>query len=644
MSHQPGGSRTRTASSSGGSHASSEVGSLPGDSAFQTVHDRMYHRTCSPTDLPACHALEAASYPADEAASLSMLQYRQHHAAPYFRCAVLLPPEAADPTDSMKMRGDIVGFVTGTRTSSFDEASMSVHDPAGPMLAIHSVVVAEGQRRQGIGAAMLAEYVRAVRRMGPKVPIDKIVLIAKAEKLAYYVRAGFSVVGVSPIVHGRDVWYECAVDLAAERRRAREAEAAEEAEAAGEAELAAGAVDGSGSGSGPDGGVGGGIGGGVAGGGGSGGGGGGGAPPLAGRQCYVVDSFGDPARAGSGNPAAVVFMRASDPPPDQIGEREGRWLRAIAREFNLSETAFLWERRGSAPAKARAPPEPSYDIRYYTRSGEEVGLCGHATLAAASVVLRKAPEGTREAVFHAREDVLRAAADPEKEKGGSGAGGKGKTGQSVSALAPASAAAPSLRIVMDFPWRSVRAIDSKKDREAILNMLGSAFPGLQVSEGGGDILHIGMDNLGEDILIELTPDAFGRIEPAEGCEDEMNIAALGVWGGGYTRGVIMCCRASGRDQLGSGDGSGGGVDFLSRFFGPKAGIDEDPVTGSAHCTLAPYFGAKIGRTRVVGKQASARGGIVECVLQDGAGEVEERQRRVSIAGTAVTTVQGRLLI
>ena len=181
----------------------------------------------------------------------------------------------------MKMRGDIVGFVTGTRTSSFDEASMSVHDPAGPMLAIHSVVVAEGQRRQGIGAAMLAEYVRAVRRMGPKVPIDKIVLIAKAEKLAYYVRAGFSVVGVSPIVHGRDVWYECAVDLAAERRRAREAEAAEEAEAAGEAELAAGAVDGSGSGSGPDGGVGvgGGIGGGVAGGGGSGGGGGGGAPP-----------------------------------------------------------------------------------------------------------------------------------------------------------------------------------------------------------------------------------------------------------------------------------------------------------------------------------------------------------------------------
>ena len=80
------------------------------------------------------------------------------------------------------------------------------------------------------------------------------------------------------------------------------------------------------------------------------------------------------------------------------------------------------------------------------------------------------------------------------------------------------------------------------------------------------------------------------------------------------------------------------VDFLSRFFAPKAGIDEDPVTGSAHCALAPYFCAKLGRTKVVGKQMSRRGGIVECEM------VEEDASCVKLTGTAVTTMSGTLWI
>jgi predicted PhzF superfamily epimerase YddE/YHI9 len=77
-----------------------------------------------------------------------------------------------------------------------------------------------------------------------------------------------------------------------------------------------------------------------------------------------------------------------------------------------------------------------------------------------------------------------------------------------------------------------------------------------------------------------------------------------------------------------------GVDFVSRYFATWAGIDEDPVTGSAHCALAPYWAEKLGRTTLTGYQASARGGFVQVTL-DGA--------RVRLGGQAVTVVRGTLL-
>jgi predicted PhzF superfamily epimerase YddE/YHI9 len=54
------------------------------------------------------------------------------------------------------------------------------------------------------------------------------------------------------------------------------------------------------------------------------------------------------------------------------------------------------------------------------------------------------------------------------------------------------------------------------------------------------------------------------------------------------------------------------VDFVSRFFAPMSGIDEDPVTGSAHCTLAPYWAERLGKAYLVARQISARGGDVGC--------------------------------
>lgn len=80
---------------------------------------------------------------------------------------------------------------------------------------------------------------------------------------------------------------------------------------------------------------------------------------------------------------------------------------------------------------------------------------------------------------------------------------------------------------------------------------------------------------------------------------------------------------------------GADCDFVSRFFGPRVGIDEDPVTGSAHCQLAPYWAARLGKTALQARQVSARGGDVHCVLEGD---------RVILSGTAVTFLQGMLNI
>ncbi|MDP6352823.1 MAG: PhzF family phenazine biosynthesis protein [Alphaproteobacteria bacterium] len=79
---------------------------------------------------------------------------------------------------------------------------------------------------------------------------------------------------------------------------------------------------------------------------------------------------------------------------------------------------------------------------------------------------------------------------------------------------------------------------------------------------------------------------------------------------------------------------GGGPDFVSRFFAPRAGIDEDPVTGSAHCVLAPFWCDRLGRTALTAAQVSPRGGVVK-VAVDG--------ERVRLAGQAVTILEGALV-
>lgn len=80
---------------------------------------------------------------------------------------------------------------------------------------------------------------------------------------------------------------------------------------------------------------------------------------------------------------------------------------------------------------------------------------------------------------------------------------------------------------------------------------------------------------------------------------------------------------------------GNGFDFVSRFFAPKYGIPEDPVTGSAHCALTPYWAKRLGHDHLTAAQVSTRGGTIRCELQ---GE------RVTLAGSAVTVMEAELLL
>ncbi|MCK5584866.1 PhzF family phenazine biosynthesis protein [Candidatus Bipolaricaulota bacterium] len=109
----------------------------------------------------------------------------------------------------------------------------------------------------------------------------------------------------------------------------------------------------------------------------------------------------------------------------------------------------------------------------------------------------------------------------------------------------------------------------------------------------------------EDVVRTLAPD-FAKLR------------FLGV------RGVIVTAK-SGSEKF----------DFVSRFFAPGAGIDEDPVTGSAHCALTPYWAAKLGKTELSAHQASARGGRLRCTLVG---------NRVMLAGKAITVLRGELTV
>jgi PhzF family phenazine biosynthesis protein len=255
-----------------------------------------------------------------------------------------------------------------------------------------------------------------------------------------------------------------------------------------------------------------------------------------------VDAFAD--RPFTGNPAAVCILAAA---------ADERWMRDVAAEMNLSETAFLH------------PEDDGWRLRWFTPE-VEVDLCGHATLASAHVLWEDGhlPAGAT-ARFHTRSGVLTAA----------------RAGEWIE---------------MDFPAKPL--LDAPAP-EGLAEALG-ARP-----------VHVGRSHF--DVLVELASEAEVRaLKPDLG-----RLAAV------EARGVIVTARGE------------GGHDFVSRFFAPRVGVPEDPVTGSAHCVLAPYWSARLGRTGMTGFQASRRGGTVR---------VRHAGDRVHLGGRAVTVLRGTLAV
>jgi len=272
-----------------------------------------------------------------------------------------------------------------------------------------------------------------------------------------------------------------------------------------------------------------------------------------------------------GNPAGVVLLEK--PRPDD-------WMQSFAAEMKHAETAFLM------------PEEGGFHLRWFTPVSE-VDLCGHATLASAHALWETGTlEAGHEARFRTRSGLL--------------------TARQVRA-----------GIEMDFPAQPPRPVEDC-DSEGGTGLVGAVvnkalsgavceaiFHGLGVRGR-----YVGWN--GSDYLVELDSEEEVRaLKP--------DFATLGSIG---TRGVIATASAANGDRAPA-------YDFISRFFAPAFGIDEDPVTGSAHCALGPYWGAKLGKDEVVGYQASPRGGTIAIKL---------RGDRVALVGKAVTILRGTIAV
>lgn len=145
-------------------------------------------------DLSNLSALEDASYPADEGASLDSIQLRIEQAGEFFY--------VLEDSSLCGEYGGIVGFVNGTccSTSHIHHDSMSSHDASGAHLVVHSVVVTPSCRRRGIARIMLKAYMQII---ATKCRIQSVLLLAKEHLLGFYCSCGFTVVGVSDVDHGQ---------------------------------------------------------------------------------------------------------------------------------------------------------------------------------------------------------------------------------------------------------------------------------------------------------------------------------------------------------------------------------------------------------------------------------------------------------
>eukprot|EP01041_Mallomonas_annulata_P004739 gene4739-9411_t len=153
--------------------------------------------TCD--DIEPLSVLEGLYYPSDEAASYETMIMRQAVAGEYF--LVMKSNE-----------NSIVGFINATRShdSTIHHSSMTSHEKDGKSLIIHSVVIEQSQRREGLAQYFLKSYVETIRNY---TDIDQILLLSKGYLLSLYNKCGFTIVGISSVTHGKEPWFEMSIKL-----------------------------------------------------------------------------------------------------------------------------------------------------------------------------------------------------------------------------------------------------------------------------------------------------------------------------------------------------------------------------------------------------------------------------------------------
>lgn len=137
----------------------------------------------------------------------------------------------------------------------------------------------------------------------------------------------------------------------------------------------------------------------------------------------------------------------------------------------------------------------------------------------------------------------------------------------------------------------------------------------------------------DDLAVELPGADIEAV--ARGRSDLMVAVADPDWVRGYRPDTTAISSLDARGLIVTARGDRPGIDFVSRFFAPRVGVAEDPVTGSAHCTLAGYWASRTGRPEMTGYQASERGGTVR---------VRVEGDRVVLMGRAVTVSEVRMMV
>ena len=150
---------------------------------------------CSESDRQSILDLETSSFPPDEAADDDSIRLRLREAGDFFYAL------------KERATGQLLGFINGTCITGpeLEHDSMTSHVANGPILVIHSVTVEKSHRRKGLAIYMLHKYISYMKKRGE---LREIRLLTKPLMMNLYIKAGFKIVGLSPIVHGAESWFE----------------------------------------------------------------------------------------------------------------------------------------------------------------------------------------------------------------------------------------------------------------------------------------------------------------------------------------------------------------------------------------------------------------------------------------------------